>query len=211
MRLIDISLPIHPDLPVWPGDPRVVVEGIRAIADGSNSNDSRLSCSVHTGTHVDAPRHFIPDGAPVEQLPLEVLMGPVEVVEIQDETSITADRLENLPLPADTQRLLIKTRNSELWDNPGHAFHHEFTALEPSAADWVVNRGLRLIGVDYLSVQRFHDKDPATHRILLAAGVVILEGLDLRNVQPGSYGLVCLPIKLKGCDGAPARTILIEE
>jgi len=211
MRFIDISLPIHPDLPVWPGDPKVVVERIRTQANGFNSNDSRLSCSVHTGTHVDAPRHFIEGGAPVEQLPLDVLLGPAEVVEIRDKNSITADHLESLSLPAATQRLLIKTRNSELWDNPGHTFHTDFVALEPPAARWIANRGIRLVGIDYLSVQRFRDKDPTTHRLLLEAGVVIVEGLDLRHVEPGRYRLVCLPLKLSGCDGAPARTILIQE
>jgi arylformamidase len=211
MRLIDISLSIHPDLPVWPGDPKVVIERISAISDGSASNDSRLSCSVHTGTHVDAPRHFIEDGAPVDRLALDVLVGPAEVVEVQDKDLITADHLENLKLPEPTRRLLIKTRNSDLWADGRHAFNPDFVALDTPAARWLVGRGIRLVGVDYLSVQRYRDKDPATHRVLLEAGVVILEGLDLRNVKPGPYRLLCLPVKLAGCDGAPARTILIEE
>lgn len=211
MRLIDISLPIHPDLPVWPGDPKVVIERIRAISDGFASNDSQMGCSVHTGTHVDAPLHAFDDGTSVDQLALDVLVGPAEVVEIRGKDLITADLLENLKLPEPTRRLLIKTRNSDLWADARHAFNPDFVALDTQAARWLVRRGIRLVGVDYLSVQRFRDQDPATHRVLLEAGVVILEGLDLRNVRPGPYRLACLPIKLAGCDGAPARTILIEE
>ena len=211
MKFIDISLPISPDLPVWPGDPAVVIERMRAISEGSASNDSRIACSVHTGTHVDAPLHFLDDGVPVAQLPLEALIGPVEVREARDTDVITPGILESFALPEDTRRLLVKTRNSDLWANAGHAFKPDFVALDAQAARWVVNRGIRLVGVDYLSVQRFADKDAATHRVLLEAGVVIVEGLDMRNVEPGRYQLLCLPIKLSGCDGAPARTILIEE
>jgi arylformamidase len=119
--------------------------------------------------------------------------------------------LESFALPEETTRLLVKTRNSDLWANAGHAFNPDFVALDAQAARWVVNRDIRLVGVDYLSVQRFSDKDTATHRVLLEAGVVIVEGLDMRQVTPGRYQLVCLPLKLSGCDGAPARTILIEE
>lgn len=210
LKFIDISLPISPDLPVWPGDPPVVLERVKSISEGSASNDSRMGCSVHTGTHVDAPLHFIDQGAPVEQLPLDILVGPTEVIEVQDSDVITQAILENLTLREDTTRLLIKTRNSDLWRDAKHGFNPDFVALDSQAARWVVDQGIRLVGVDYLSVQRFGDKDPATHRILLEAGVVIVEGLDMREVKPGTYQLICLPIKLVGSDGAPARTILIE-
>lgn len=211
MKFIDISLPISPDLPVWPGDPPVVLERIRAISEGCASNDSRLECSVHTGTHVDAPRHFLKDGAPVEQLPLDVLVGPAAVIAVEGTAVITVDDLQRQNIPGDTRRLLIKTSNSDLWADPGHAFDRDFAALDTHAARWVVDRGIRLVGVDYLSVQRFEEKDGATHRVLLEAGVVIVEGLDMRKVKPGRYQLLCLPIKLSGCDGAPARAILVEE
>lgn len=211
LNFIDISLPISPDLPVWPGDPAVVLERIRAIAEGSVSNDSRLACSVHTGTHVDAPLHFLDHGAPVEELPLDFLVGPTELVEVSDADRITQDILENLNLPEDTTRLLIKTRNSDLWQDAKHTFNPGFVALDAQAARWVVDQGIRLIGVDYLSVQHFGDKTGATHRTLLTAGVVILEGLNMRDVKPGRYQLMCLPIKLSGADGAPARAILVEE
>lgn len=211
MNFIDISLPISPGLPVWPGDPGVELERIRAIADGCASNDSRLGCSVHTGTHVDAPLHFLDNGASVEKLPLDVLVGPAEVVEVPDAERISHTILENLSLPEGTTRLLIKTRNSDLWNDARHPFNPDFVALDAPAASWVVERGIRLIGIDYLSIQRFVDKDPATHRILLASGVIIVEGLDMRQVDPGRYQLICLPLKLSGSDGAPARAILIEE
>ena len=211
MKLIDISLPIHPGLPVWPGDPPVTLERVRTIGAGSASNDSRLACSVHTGTHVDAPRHFLKEGAPVEQLPLDVLVGPATVIEVEGAAVITPDELRSHNLPADTRRLLIKTPNSGLWADPGHAFDRDFVALDAHAARWVVEQGIRLIGVDYLSVQRFSDKDATTHRVLLEAGLVIVEGLDLRGVKPGRYELLCLPLKLAGSDGAPARAVLIEE
>jgi arylformamidase len=211
LKIFDISLPISPDLPVWPGDPAVVLERIRAQSEGSASNDSRIACSVHSGTHVDAPLHFIDQGASVDQLPLDILVGPVEVVEVPNTDSITRDILESLPLPEQTERLLIKTRNSTLWQDTGHAFNPDFVALDRQAARWVVDRGVRLIGVDYLSVQLFNDKAPTTHRVLLEAGVVIVEGLDMREIEPGRYQLICLPLKLVGSDGAPARTILIEE
>ena len=211
LKIIDISLPIRPDLPVWPGDPPVVRERFRAISDGNVSNDSRIDCSVHTGTHVDAPLHFLDQGASVEQLPLDVLVGATQVIEVPDADIITQDILESQPLPEKITRLLIKTRNSILWKDDKHTFNPDFVALDRHAARWVVDRGIGLIGVDYLSVQRFHDKDPATHRVLLEAGVVIVEGLNLCDVKPGNYQLICLPIKLVGSDGAPARTILIEE
>lgn len=211
MNLIDISLTLHPDLPVWPGDAPVMLERVRSIAEGNTSNDTRLRCSVHAGTHVDAPCHFLENGASVDQLPLDVLVGPATVVAIEDTSVITPNDLMDRNLPGDTRRLLIRTPNSELWSDPSHRFHRDFVALNPAAAQWVVDQGIRLIGVDYLSVQRYSDTNAATHRILLKAGVVIVEGLDLRGVRPGSYELMCLPMKLAGSDGAPARAVLIEE
>jgi arylformamidase len=211
MEILDISLPLSAGLPVWPGDPAVVVERIRSISGGDASNDSRIACSVHSGTHVDAPAHFIEGGSTVDQLALGVLIGPATVVEVPDVSIVTPDILEKASLPEGIQRLLIKTRNSALWKDPHHQFHGEFTALNTEAAGWIVEKGIRLVGVDYLSIQLFGDTEPLTHRALLLSGVIIVEGLDLRNVHPGDYSLVCLPIKLAGCDGAPARAVLLAE
>jgi arylformamidase len=196
---------------VWPGDPAVVLERIRSISAGDASNDSRIACSVHSGTHVDAPAHFIENGGTVDQLDLGTLIGPATVLEIPHVSIVTAEILEKAFLPGGVQRLLIKTRNSTLWDDPHHRFHPGFAALSAEAAGWIVEKGIRLVGVDYLSVQRFKDTEPLTHRILLQAGVIIIESLDLRNVHPGEYSFVCLPVKLAGSDGAPARAVLLAE
>ena len=211
LKIVDISVPINSELPVWPGDPQIEIERYRLISDGDSSNDSRITCSVHSGTHVDAPAHFIENGARVEQLPLEILIGPVTVVELLEAEIITPELLEVQALAPETRRLLVKTKNSALWADPGHAFNPDFVALNSESARWIVNQGIDLVGIDYLSIQMFKDTEPLTHRILLEAGIVIVEGLDLRMVDPGDYQLFCLPIKLAGCEGAPARAVLIEQ
>jgi arylformamidase len=211
VKITDISLPLSSELPVWPGDPQIKVERYRTIAEGNISNDSRLVCSVHSGTHVDAPVHFFEGASTVDKLPLDILIGETSVVEFARGNVITPDMLAALKLPEDTTRLLFKTSNSMLWADPHHRFNPNFVALSSDAAKWIIDRGVRLVGVDYLSVQKFDDSEPVTHRILLAAGVVIVEGLNLQNVQPGSYRLICLPLKLVGSDGAPARVVLIRE
>jgi arylformamidase len=197
-------------MPHWPGDRPVLLECVQNIADGDEVTVSSLACSLHTGTHVDAPSHFIAGGESVDELPLDILVGRVVVVELAGVDVITADLLEGLKLAAGTRRLLLKTDNSELWSNPSHPFKTDFTALSPGAARWLVDAGVNLIGIDYLSIQRFEDPEPQTHRTLLEAGVIILEGLDLRSVGPGPYNLICLPMKLIGCEGAPVRAILIQ-
>jgi arylformamidase len=211
LKIVDISVSISAGLPVWPGDPQIEIERYRLISDGNNSNDSRIACSVHSGTHVDAPAHFIENGAIVEQLPLEILMGPVTVVELVEAEIITPELLEAQALAPQTRRLLIKTKNSALWADPGHQFNPDFVALNSESARWIVNKGIDLVGIDYLSIQMFKDAEAPTHRTLLEAGIVIVEGLDLRKVAPGDYQLFCLPIKLAGCEGAPARAVLIEQ
>jgi len=211
MPLWDISLPVSPGIPTWPGDPFLKMERFKSFEQGHTLNVSRMECCVHTGTHVDAPLHFVRDGAAVEHMALDMLMGTAEVVELADVEAITAAHLEALALPANTTRLLFKTRNSALWKNPYHPFRPDFVALTPDAAAWVVEQGVRLVGVDYLSVESFFSDDALTHRRLLEAGVIIVEGLDLRDITPGSYHLVCLPLKLVGSDGAPARAVLMRE
>ena len=211
MKILDISVSLNPKLPVWPGDPQIVIEQYRRISEGSASNDSRIACSVHSGTHIDAPAHFIENGTTVEHLPLDVLIGSAIVVELLNDDIITPKILEALTLPAETKRLLFKTKNSALWTQPDHRFKPNFVALSADAAAWLVEKGVRLVGIDYLSVQLFADTESLTHQILLEAGVIIVEGLNLQNVQQGSYQLVCLPLKLAGSEGAPARAILIQE
>lgn len=209
MKIFDITLPVFPGMPVWPGDPPLVLEQVEAMDSGAHVNVSRLDCSVHTGTHVDAPHHFLNDGRTVESLPLEVLTGPARVVAIPSSADlVTAPVLEAASIPPGTARLLLKTRNSEFWRRGERRFQEDFVAVSPDGAEWLVAHGIRLVGVDYLSVAPFQDSDP-THHILLEAGVVILEGVDLSAVQPGAYDLYCLPLKLVGSDGAPARAILV--
>ena len=211
MKILDISVPISPALPVWPGNSAIVLEQFRAISKGNTSTDSRLACSVHAGTHVDAPAHFIEGGATVEHLPLEALIGRATVVERLNEDIITPEILEAQTLPAKTKRLLLKTKNSALWTDPAHQFNPDFVALSAESARWIVSQGIKLVGIDYLSIQMFKDTEPLTHRVLLEAGIIILEGLNLQGINPGEYELVCLPLKLAGSEGAPARAILIEQ
>jgi arylformamidase len=206
-RLIDISLPLQPDLPTWPGDPLLQRERFVRMEDGNLANVSQLACCVHIGTHVDAPYHFVADGNTVEHLALDTLVGEAVVAHLPDVESVTAADLERLALPSGVQRLLLRTHNSALWAAGMAPFREEYVALTEDAAQWVVDRGIRLIGVDYLSVQRYHD-GPRTHQILLEAEVIILEGLNLGHVAPGAYELLCLPLKLVGSEGAPARAAL---
>ncbi|MCB1919325.1 MAG: cyclase family protein [Candidatus Competibacteraceae bacterium] len=204
---LDISLTISPNLPHWPGSPLTELTRRRDMAQGDPVNDSVLTCGVHTGTHVDAPLHFLADGADVTDLSLEALIGPARVAALPDVEVIAAHDLEALNLPPDTQRLLLRTHNSEGWQRGDHAFRPDFIALTTDAAHWVVARGIQLIGIDYLSIQRFRD-NPETHIALLQAGVVIVEGLNLAGIEPGDYELICLPLKLAGAEGAPARAVL---
>jgi arylformamidase len=208
-RIIDVTLPVSEKLPIWPGDDGPRIERSLTIAGGAPANVSRLATGVHVGTHVDAPVHFIDGGRAVETLSLEVMVGPAVVVEIAGAAEITRAHLAAAKIPAGTERLLIKTGNSKLWDRLDHPFFEDFSALTPDAARWVVEQRICLIGIDYLSIQRYRgDPEYATHHTLLGAGIVIVEGLDLRAVAPGRYGLTCLPMKLVGSDGAPARVIL---
>lgn len=206
-QYFDVSLTISAELPRWPGSPPVEYTRRRDMARGDHVNDGALSFGVHTGTHVDAPLHFLADGADVTDLELDALIGPAVVAALPDADAVTARDLEALDLPADTRRLLLRTRNSEEWRRGAREFREDFVALTADAARWVVERGLRLIGVDYLSVQRFND-GPETHIALLAADVVILEGLNLAEIEPGAYELIALPLKLAAGDGAPARAVL---
>ncbi len=208
MRIYDISLMISPNMPTWPGDPTLVLERVKKIEEGSHSNVSRLDLSVHTGTHVDAPYHFIANGKTVDNLSLSHLTGRVYVSYLPNVAQITAEVLERAEIPPRTRRILFKTRNSDIWARHELSFQTNFVAITPDGADFLVKRGIKLVGVDYLSVAPYGDSQ-ATHQILLGAGVVVVEGVDLSQVPPGRYTLYCLPLKLVGSDGAPARAILI--
>jgi arylformamidase len=209
MRIYDISLTVQPDLPTWPGDPPIVVDRFMKKEQGASSNVTRISMCAHTGTHVDAPYHFLGgEAATIEQIALKTLTGRVYVLEMLSDDLITAKALEKADIPPRTRRLIFKTRNSALWSNPSHAFRTDFVALSPDGAQFLVERGVKLVGVDYLSVAPYDDPTP-THEILLKAGVVVIEGLNLSEVSQGRYSLYCLPLKLAGSDGAPARAILI--
>lgn len=208
MRIYDISLMISPSMPTWPGDPSLVLERVKKIEDGSHNNVSRLELSVHTGTHVDAPYHFLPKGETVDTLSLSHLTGRVYVCHLPDVAEITAEVLEQAEIPPRTRRILFKTRNSEIWARREQNFQTDFVAITPDGAEFLVKRGIKLVGVDYLSVAPFGESQ-VTHQILLSAGVIVVEGVDLSQVPPGRYTLYCLPLKLSGSDGAPARAILI--
>lgn len=209
-RIYDVSVPILDGGLVYPGNPEIHITLQQSIALGAGSNVSRVDFGSHTGTHVDAERHFFNEGRTVDQLPLDKLMGKAIVLEFDDSVkSVTRADLEARQL-AGVDRLLLKTRNSTyLTQDP--AFHPDFTYLAPDGAEYLVGLGVSLVGVDYLSVEQFHSGHHRTHLTLLGAGVIIVEGLNLADVPAGLYEFCCLPIKLAGCDGAPARAVLISE
>lgn len=210
MKIYDITLTITPSMAVWPGDPAVVLERISKMEDGENNNVSRLGMSVHAGTHVDAPYHFIHDGKTIESLPLEVLVGPAQVIELPtDVTLITAEVLQKAGIQPGTERVLFKTVNSQIWARREPLFQTSFVAVSPDGAQFLVDQGVKLVGIDYLSIAPYKESTP-THRVLLGANLVVLEGADLSEVPAGPYELVCLPLKLGGSDGAPTRAILIQ-
>jgi arylformamidase len=210
MRIYDISLTVTPELPVWPGDPQIVFESRSSIAAGDDANVTGLKMGVHTGTHVDAPHHFLEDDPrTVDLMSLKTLTGRTYVLHLPDQVSvISAEILTQVEIPPRTRRLLFRTRNSSYWATEAQNFREDFVAIDASGAQYLVDRGVKLVGVDYLSVAPF-DAGKPTHEILLKAGMILLEGLDLSQVEQGRYALYCLPIKLGGVEGAPARAILI--
>ncbi|MGB0575570.1 MAG: cyclase family protein [Alphaproteobacteria bacterium] len=207
-EIMDITVAYRTDLPLWPGDPAPKMTLMKSQECGYRCNVTRLDTGVHFGTHLDAPCHFVEGGKAVEELDLDLLVGPCVVGAIPGVMEITPQHLDALEIPNGTKRLLLKTDNSALWNKPNHTFHEDFSALTAEAAQWVVDRGIGLIGIDYLSIQLFANTVPTTHLVLLGAEVIIVEGLDLREIAPGAYTLTCLPMKITGADGAPVRAIL---
>ena len=211
MPIYDISVAVAPgETPTYPGDPRLEVGSWNAISRGDAANVTVVSFGAHTGTHVDAPAHFIEGASVVAALPLEALLGEALVVEIPPDAPAVEERHVNADALGGAARVLFKTRNSAFWDDPRGRFREDFTYVTPGAARALVAAGVRLVGIDYLSVEKFGSEDFETHLTLLSAGVVIVEGLDLRAVAPGLYDLACLPLKLAAGsgDGAPARAVL---
>jgi len=209
MAVYDVTVTLRPGMPVYPGEPGPEVEYFKRIGQNSSANVSKVSMGSHCGTHIDAPHHFIDGRATVDALSVEALLGPVHVMEHAGERHITAADLEALGLPADVRRLLAKTVNGRFWEDD--EFHTDFIGFAPDAARWLVDRGFVLVGIDYLSIEQFRSEKHEVHLELLEAAVVIVEGLDLRQVPPGRYKMACAPLKVAGAEGAPARVFLWDD
>jgi arylformamidase len=203
-RIYDVSVPLAPGMTTYPGDPPFALAAVQRFGD-SPYQLSLLSLSTHTGTHVDAPSHFVPGGASVDQLPLEILLGKARVVELLERDKVDRADLEALDL-RDDLRVLLKTRMSGQLLKPG--YHQDHVYLSEDAALYLAQAGIKLVGIDYLSVDRYGSTDFPAHRALLGAGVILIEGLDLSEVEPGEYEMACLPLRVAGADGAPARVVL---
>jgi arylformamidase len=203
---IDVSVPIHTGMVHWPDNPPVRVERMLDMGAGDACNVSKLSLGVHTGTHIDAPIHFLPTGKGVDEALLGALIGPARVLEIADPESIKAAELEPYQLQPG-ERILFKTRNSpRCWQSDD--FVEDFVYISQEAARYLADRRVQAVGVDYLSVGGFHKDGQETHHALLSAEIWIIEGLNLAAVRPGNYELICLPLRITGADGAPARVVL---
>ena len=203
MEILDVSIPIRTRMPIYPANAGVALRRIDAIADGAVANVSAVDLGAHTGTHVDAPNHFLDGAGGVDTVALAPLIGPAVVVDATAvDKTLDAAAVAAAGVPAGAERVLFKTRNSQLWEQD--EFSEDFVSFDTSGARALLDAGVRLVGIDYLSVG-----DPGAHRALLGADVAVVEGLDLRAVEPGPYQLVCLPLKLVGSDGGPARAVLL--
>lgn len=204
--MIDISVPWTEQLPVWPGSPGWAIRTESWVEGDDDIANSELTSDLHVGTHVEAPRHFLRSGATLDGLGLDIFVGPAYVVDLGSGTVVDAAALESAGVPDGTTRLLLRTSNSAWWPASGE-FRPDYVALDESGAQWCVDRGLALVGIDYLSVQS-QQAGPETHRILMRSGIAILEGLDLSGVTAGPWELTCLPLPLVGTEAAPARAIV---
>jgi arylformamidase len=210
MQIYDVSVPLSSATPTYPGDPGIEIESWSALANGDAANVSLINFGLHSGTHVDAPSHFIAGAAKVDSLPIDSLLGAAEVVEVPAQLDVIDREFVEANCASGSSRILFKTRNSSFWNNPERGFREDFVYIAPDAAEWLVQTGIKLVGIDYLSVERFKSAGFPTHLAFLSRGVVILEGLDLRAVTAGAYELICLPLKIADGtgDGAPARVVL---
>jgi arylformamidase len=205
-ELIDISVALRPEMPIWPSSRGFRRSSTLSFAAGDGVNVSQIEMDVHCGTHIEGPLHYVDGGAPVDSIGLDVLIGNASVVDLAGAASIGPAELEAAEIRPDCQRLLLKTANSGRWAD-GEPFSPDYVALTVDGARWVAERGVRLVGVDYLSVQRMEDP-PDTHRVLMQESVAILEGLDLSAVNAGEYRLICQPLRIPGAEAAPARAVL---
>jgi len=208
MKIYDVTVSVSEGVPIYSGDPRVAIESVKSFAGGDSVNVSNLCLGAHTGTHVDAPNHFIEGSKRVHELDVAKLIGPCRVVEVAKD--VVAIGPEHLPSLSGIERILFKTRNSEFWSAPEVGFRDDFTYITPETAKAIADAGIKLIGIDYLSIEKGGSPGHPVHVTLLEREIVILEGLDLREVPAGDYEIICLPLKYVGAtgDGAPARTIL---
>ena len=203
---IDVSIPLENGMVHWPGDqPFERLDTLRLAAGGS-CNLSELRTSAHIGTHMDAPKHFIEGGASIDTLPIAAVIGPARIIAIQDPELIRIAELEPHHLSAG-ERILFKTQNSErAWKTA--EFQQNYTYIPRETAEYLAARRIQTVGVDYLSVGGYKKDSAETHRALLGAGIWIIEGLNLSQIPPGAYEMVCLPLRIVGCDGSPARAVL---
>jgi len=208
-KIIDISVPVSQAMVCWPGSPEVQFSQWLSMKNGDCANDTLMKASVHSGTHVDAPSHYLPEGKTVDQIPLSVFVGDVFVVECLGVSTVQSEDLERADIPIEAKRLLVKTNNSEVWKNEPQIFKKDFVALSVSAAQWVTKRGIRLVGIDYFSIES-HEGEGNVHRALLEENVAILESLNLEAAYTGWYELCAVPQKLIGPESAPVRAILFK-
>ena len=211
MKIHDVSLLISEDLPIWPGDPGISMTLASSLNHGDDANVTRLEMGVHTGTHIDAPIHFEAEGMSIDELSLDTLIGPCRVFDLSGIVEdIGCEALKSLDFTGAT-RVLFKTRNSTWWASGETRFQKDFVCITEAGAKFLVDHGVKLVGIDYLSVEKFGSSDYSTHHLLLGNQVVIVEGLNLSGVSSGEYELIALPLRLKGSDGSPARVILREQ
>lgn len=210
--VIDVSLSISPDMLVWPGDPAVEVVPRKQIAKGDQANVSELRMGTHTGTHVDPPNHFVEGAGGIDSVSPDILVGDAVVIDARHlDRPIEVADMEKLLIPEEAERVLLRTANSELWRQERVTFPESYACLTAESARWVVDRGIKLIGVDFLSVEQKGAEGHPAHHTLLENGVIIVEGLNLSEVEPGTYTLMCLPLRIRNGDGGPARAVLIAE
>lgn len=208
MRIIDVSLDISNETVSFPGDPKVEVKRVFDLKKGDIATVSKLSLSSHTATHIDAPAHFIKDGLTVDKLPLEHLMGKVKIFEVPQDDRITRSFLEKKHIEKE-KAIFFKTKNSQHLNSS--KFYEKYTSLSLDAAEYLIEKGIKVVGIDYLSIEEYGSEEYPVHKILLSHGVIVIEGLNLLDVREGDYEFIALPLRIKDCDGAPARVILVEK
>jgi arylformamidase len=206
-RIYDVSVPIRTGGVVYPGNPEISITLTSSVAKGDSANVSQIIFGSHTGTHADSSHHFFDDGQPVDKIPLERLIGPARLIVMSDEVRAVGERELRAAKIEGQKRILVRTRNSQLLQRP--EFLPDYTYIAPDGAQYLVEIGVELVGVDYFSIEQFRSGHHRTHRTLLGRDVVIIEGLDLSEPPPGDYQLICLPLRLEGRDGAPARAVLV--